>query len=243
MIKLMSKLRHSHLVSSLGHCLDCCPEDPTISTVFLIHEFVPNGTLRDYTCGKRMNWKQRMGAAVGVAKGILFLQTLTVHVALDSSNSLKITDVLVDHDFHVKVSTYKHLVWFAETESRGITGSASVSSAVLYELGVILIEIIVGRPVLSLEEVALVKDLLQVSTMMDDAEAQRSIADLMVSRECGDKSLKTRMEIGVRCYLKSLLCFPTPGARISTFICLLCSSLTPFSPIFVTEFHLLLLLI
>ncbi|WCJ19150.1 Leucine-rich repeat protein kinase family protein [Euphorbia peplus] len=199
MIELMSKLRHSHLVSSLGHCFGCCPEDPTISTIFLIHEFVPNGTLRDYICGhagKRMNWKQRIGAAIGVAKGIQFLQTLTVHVTLDSSNSLKITDVLVDHDLHVKVCTFKHLLLFAENESRGINEN-------VYELGVILIEIIVGRPIMSLDEVALVKDLLKVSTSMDDAEAQRSIADPMVSRECGDKSLKTMMEICVRCLSES----------------------------------------
>ncbi|XP_065870529.1 probable inactive leucine-rich repeat receptor-like protein kinase At3g03770 [Euphorbia lathyris] len=210
MMELISKLRHSHLVSSLGHCFDCCPEDSTLSTIFLVLEFVPNGTLRDYTCGfagKRMNWKQRIGAGIGVAKGIQFLQNFP---ALYSSNTLKITDVVVNHDLHVKVSTYKHLLLFAETEIRGTTGGASVSSLApkqtiskekedVYELGVILVEIIVGRPVMSDDEVALLKDLLQVSTRMDDAEARRSIVDPMVSRESGDKSLKTVMEICVRC--------------------------------------------
>ena len=53
-IELASKLRHSHLVSVLGHCSDCCLENSSnISKMFLIFEFFPNGTLRDHISGKK----------------------------------------------------------------------------------------------------------------------------------------------------------------------------------------------
>ncbi|CAN1780611.1 Probable inactive leucine-rich repeat receptor-like protein kinase At3g03770 [Linum perenne] len=108
-IELASKLRHSHLVSVLGHCSDCCLEDSSnISRMFLIFEFFPNGTLRDHISGIKvhslLNWMQRIGAAIGVAKGVQFLHTGIVPGMY--SINLKITDVLVDHDYHVKISSF-----------------------------------------------------------------------------------------------------------------------------------------
>lgn len=51
-IELISKLRHSHLISALGHCFDCCQDDSSTSRIFNIFEFASNGTLRDYVSGK-----------------------------------------------------------------------------------------------------------------------------------------------------------------------------------------------
>lgn len=50
-IEMISKLRHCHLVSSLGHCFECYQDDSSMSRIFLIFEFVPNGTLRGYISG------------------------------------------------------------------------------------------------------------------------------------------------------------------------------------------------
>lgn len=47
---------------------------------------------------------QRISAAIGVAKGIQFLHTGIVPGVY--SNNLKITNVLMDHDMHVKLSSY-----------------------------------------------------------------------------------------------------------------------------------------
>lgn len=52
LIELISKLRHGHLVSALGHCLELHPDDSSVSRLFLISEFVPNGTLRGCISGK-----------------------------------------------------------------------------------------------------------------------------------------------------------------------------------------------
>lgn len=52
LLELVSKLRHSHLVSALGHCLEYNPDDSGVSRIFLVFEFVPNGTLRGFISGK-----------------------------------------------------------------------------------------------------------------------------------------------------------------------------------------------
>lgn len=51
-LEMISKLRHCHLVSALGHCLECQLDDSVVTRIFLVFEFAPNGTLRDYISGK-----------------------------------------------------------------------------------------------------------------------------------------------------------------------------------------------
>ncbi|KAM1175847.1 hypothetical protein ACFX13_028872 [Malus domestica] len=248
-LELISKLRHSHLVSALGHCLEYHSDDSGISRIFLVFEFVPNGTLRGcisvihyslpissssliasvsniFAFGeigysrltlslaegppeRKLTWAQRIVAAIGVAKGIQFLHTGIVPGV--KSNNLKITNVLLDHDLHVKISSY-NLPLLAEN-NRGTVGTtvsspapkASIQTRVnheckndVYDIGVILLEIILGRPIMFQNEVGVLKDLLQVSLTTDDT-ARRSIVDPAVHKECSDESLKTMMEICVRC--------------------------------------------
>lgn len=50
-IELISKLRHSNLVSALGHCLDFSLDDPSISIIYLIFEYAPYETLRSFISG------------------------------------------------------------------------------------------------------------------------------------------------------------------------------------------------
>ena len=54
-IELISKLRHMNLVSALGHCFECYLDDYSIRRIFLVFEYVPNGTLRSWISGKFIN--------------------------------------------------------------------------------------------------------------------------------------------------------------------------------------------
>ncbi|XVF82643.1 hypothetical protein PTKIN_Ptkin16aG0065500 [Pterospermum kingtungense] len=211
-IEMISKLRHKHLVSALGHCFDCCPYDSSVSIIYLVFEFVPNGTLRGCICeglpGQRLNWTQRLAAAIGVAKGIQFLHTGILPGVF--SNNFKITDVLLDQNLHVKISCY-NLPLLAENRGMGGAGLSSLALKAnvqgranhgdkddVHDIGVILLEVLVGRPIMSQNEVMVVKDIIQVSNKMDDT-ARRSIVDPTIIKECSAESLKTVMEICLRC--------------------------------------------
>lgn len=211
-IELISKLRHRHVVSALGHCFECYWDDSSVSRIFLVFEYVPNGTLRSWISGRRgrqsLTWSQRIGATIGLAKGIQFLHTGIVPGLY--SNNLKITDILVDQNLVAKISSYS-LPLLAEMVKEGskmpsggskeIIARTNQDKTDIYDFGVILLEIISGRPFKSNSEVDVVKDQLQ-SSMMGDDTTRRSSVDSSVRRACSDQSLRTMMEICVRCLNK-----------------------------------------
>ncbi|XP_034887110.1 probable inactive leucine-rich repeat receptor-like protein kinase At3g03770 [Populus alba] len=216
-IELISKLRHRHLVSALGHCFECYLDDSSVSRIFLVFEYVPNGTLRSWISGghawQKLQWTHRIAAAIGVAKGIQFLHTGIVPGVY--SNNLKITDVLLDQNLVAKISSY-NLPLLAENKGMLVHGTSSGASKDLstsarinqdqkvdvYDFGLILLEIIVGRSLTSKNEVRVLKDQLQASITSDDT-ARSSTVDPVVRRSCSDQSLKTMMEICVSCLLKN----------------------------------------
>lgn len=50
-IELISKLRHQHLISALGHCFQFYLDDSSVSRIFLVFEYASNGTLRRWISG------------------------------------------------------------------------------------------------------------------------------------------------------------------------------------------------
>ncbi|XWS42716.1 hypothetical protein CRYUN_Cryun16bG0037900 [Craigia yunnanensis] len=221
-VELISKLRYRHLVSALGHCFECYLDDSSVSRIFLIFEYVPNGTLRNWIseghARQSLTWAQRISAAIGIAKGIQILHTGIVPGVY--SNYLKITDILMDQNLVAKISSY-NLPLLAESARKVGHGTSALpkdpsnSARVSYEdkvdvydFGVILLEMILGRPSKSRNEVQILKNQLQAIIATDDA-TRRSIADPAVQTSCSDQSLKTMMEICVRCLLKD------PGERPS----------------------------
>ncbi|KAL3537788.1 hypothetical protein ACH5RR_001154 [Cinchona calisaya] len=211
-LEQIAKLRRSHIVSAIGHCFDCHQDDSTVNKILLVFEYMPHGTLRGFlsegNVGKKFTWTQRMAAAIGVAKGIQFLHTGIVPGIF--SNRLKITDILLDHDFHVKINKY-NLPLLAENGrlESVITSSSGSKEKVghrlryeekddVFDFGVILLEIIVGRAIISKNDVNVSNDILLVSLTVDDI-ARRSIVDPVINKECSDASLKIIIELCIKC--------------------------------------------
>ncbi|XVE62506.1 hypothetical protein DITRI_Ditri06bG0123200 [Diplodiscus trichospermus] len=213
-IELISKLRYRHLVSALGHCFECYLDDSSVSRIFLIFEYVQNGTLRSWISGharRSLTWTQRISAAIGIAKGIQFLHTGIVPGVY--SNNLKITDILMDQNLVSKISSY-NLPLLAESAGKVGQATSSVpkdpssSARVCYEdktdvydFGVILLEMILGRPSKSRNEVQILRNRLQAIVATDDATRRRTV-DPAIRTSCSDQSLQTMMEICIRCLLK-----------------------------------------
>ncbi|CAL0323416.1 unnamed protein product [Lupinus luteus] len=214
-IELISKLRHRHLVSALGHCFECSLDDSSVARIFLIFEYIPDGTLKSWISDgharKLLTWNQRIGAAIGVAKGIQFLHTGTVPGVY--SINLKMEDVLLDQNLVAKISSYN--LPLLSNMGKGLHGSSSNGSkkfnidksikhedkSDIHDFGVILLELILGRTIKSMNDADTFKDLLQASILADD-EARRRVVDRAIRNACLDQSLKTVMEICVRCLVK-----------------------------------------
>ncbi|KAL1821162.1 hypothetical protein ACET3Z_016031 [Daucus carota] len=212
-IELISKLRNQNLVSALGHCFECYLDDSSVSRIFLVFEYVPHGTLRDWLSvrsnRKRLTWSRRISAAIGVAKGIQFLHTGIVPGVF--TNNLKITDILLDQNLVAKIGSHNLPII---AQNMGKVGSQRRSKEVdatriqyqeksdIKDLGVILLEIIVGRNISTQNDVEIVMDQLQASLTADSA-ARKSMIDPAVRNAYSDESLKTMMEISSRCMLKN----------------------------------------
>ncbi|CAH9069103.1 unnamed protein product [Cuscuta epithymum] len=209
-IELISKLRHQHLASALGHCFECYFDDSTVSRIFLVFEYVPNGSLRSWISEKHgrptLNWGQRVSAAIGVAKGIQFLHTGVVPGVFP--NKLKITDVLLDQELVAKISSF-NLPILADgqvslpTVPGGTKEHNSASARYnekldVYDFGVILLELITGRRINNKKEVKILKDKLQASPTADDAW-RRNMVDPRVEGSSSDDSVRTMVEICYRC--------------------------------------------
>lgn len=212
-IEMMSKLRHQHLVSALGHCFEYYLDDSRVSRIFLIFEYVPYGNLRRWTSEKRskrvLTWSQRISAAIGVAKGIQFLHTGIVPGIY--ANYVKITDVLLDQNLIAKISSYNLPLLSENLEKEGAqkitlgTSKEPKNARVKHrekfdipDFGVILMEIISGKPMNSKNGILVLKDQLQLSITADAASRKR-VVDPAISAACSDESLKTMIEICFRC--------------------------------------------
>ncbi|CAH1449402.1 unnamed protein product [Lactuca virosa] len=100
-VKMLSKLRHCHLVSLFGYC----NHD---KEMIIIYEYMPNGTLEDHRhklC-THLSWIQRLKICIGTARGLDYLHTGTgvefgvIHRDVKSSN------ILLDDNWAAKISDF-----------------------------------------------------------------------------------------------------------------------------------------
>ncbi|GAV85158.1 LOW QUALITY PROTEIN: Pkinase_Tyr domain-containing protein, partial [Cephalotus follicularis] len=161
-IGTISRVHHKHLASLVGYCMS---RDERL----LVYEFVPNKNLEHHLHGKGksvMAWATRMKIAIGCAKGLAYLHEdcnpPIFHLDIKASN------ILVDYKFeavsdfglakffsdtndnitHISTRVVGTLVLAPEYASRGkVTAKADV-----YSYGVMLLELITGRPPINTTE-------------------------------------------------------------------------------------------
>ncbi|EOX91878.1 Concanavalin A-like lectin protein kinase family protein, putative [Theobroma cacao] len=152
-VKIISQLRHRHLVQLVGWCHDK-------GEFLLVYEFMPNGSLDSHLFDKKtlLTWTSRYKIAQGLASVLLYLheewEQCVLHrdikssdIMLDSSFNVKLGDFglarLMDHELGGQTTRLVGTLGYMAPEYIS-TGRASKESDV-FSFGVVALEIATGR--------------------------------------------------------------------------------------------------
>ncbi|XP_049399108.1 probable LRR receptor-like serine/threonine-protein kinase At1g63430 [Solanum stenotomum] len=154
----LARINHEYTAKLLGYCRESSP-----FTRMLVFEYASNGTLYEhlhYGEGCQLSWTRRMKIVIGIAKGLKYL-----HSELDppfTISELNSNAVYLTEDFSPKLVDFES--WkttFARSEKNSGAISSEGAMCVLpnslqsrhldmqgniYAFGVLLLEIISGRP-------------------------------------------------------------------------------------------------
>ncbi|KAI8002394.1 putative LRR receptor-like serine/threonine-protein kinase [Camellia lanceoleosa] len=221
-MEVISKLRHRHLVSVLGHCIVTYQNHHpnTASTVFIVLEHVANGSLRDHLIGKINSTLHRMRIVVGIARGIQFLHSgITPGMY---GNDLKIENILLDKTLTAKISSYNISLpskvgsespLNAQDNPNRLSSSVCICSTEsaekndIYQVGVILLEVISGKPITS--ETQFVELKLQLERGLAESPLRlREATNPSIHGIFAHESLKTVVEITMKCLGKDSISHP-----------------------------------
>ncbi|KAG2409487.1 LRR receptor-like serine/threonine-protein [Vigna angularis] len=192
-----------------GHCIITEQEHPqTTSTVFIVFEHISNVSLRDQLADGRkremLKWPQRMAMSIGIARGVQFLHTGVAPGIY--GNNLKIENILLDDSLNAKVSRYSiplpsksaHNEHIA-TNHMGSTNNAEKED--IYQLGVILLEVITGKEIASPSEIEEMKDELENGSS-EATSVLKSVIDPSLRGTYAYESMKTAIHITINCLSK-----------------------------------------
>ncbi|KAI4302608.1 hypothetical protein MLD38_038332 [Melastoma candidum] len=99
-IELLSRVHHRNLVGLVGFCFEQGEQ-------MLAYEFMANGTLRESLAGKSgiyLDWKRRLGIALGSASGLAYLHELANPPIIH--RDVKSTNILLDENLTAKVADF-----------------------------------------------------------------------------------------------------------------------------------------
>ncbi|PPD99167.1 hypothetical protein GOBAR_DD03811 [Gossypium barbadense] len=206
-MEVLSKLRHRHLVSVLGHCIVTYQDHPNVaSTVFVVFEHISNGSLRDHlTDWKKkeiLKWPQRMAITIGAARGVQFL-----HTGISPGiygNDLKIDNILLDETLTPKISNYNiplPLKTGSESPLSNRLTSDENEKEDIYQLGVLLLQAITGKLVTFSNELDGLKLELEKS-LAEGPSKLRGVIDPSIRGTFADESMKTTVEFAINCLSK-----------------------------------------
>ncbi|KAK2966754.1 hypothetical protein RJ640_003067 [Escallonia rubra] len=169
-IEMLSRFRHSNVVSLVGYCCDCYE-------MILVYEYSLLGSLHDHlhkmvkNGNPSLSWVKRLEICIGAARGLDYLHTGTGVTRGVIHRDVKSANIVLDENWAAKISDFglskvgpaNHSFSYVSTDVKGtfgyldpeyfVTGKLTTRSDV-YSFGVVLLEVLSGRPAvdMSLDE-------------------------------------------------------------------------------------------
>ncbi|EXB81599.1 putative receptor-like protein kinase [Morus notabilis] len=220
-IRVLSQIRHKHLVSLIGYCDDKYE-------MILVYEFMEKGTLREHlydtqskaqkpSMKPKLSWEQRLEICIGPAKGLNYLHTSSSEVIIH--RDVKSSNILLDENYVAKVADFglsKAGPPDPNNESIDLKGSFgyfdpeyirssqyTVKSDV-YSFGVVLLEVLCARPaIFTLSEEQDTVSLAKWGILWRRKGQLEKIIDPLLVGEIHPESLKVVGEIAEKCLKES----------------------------------------
>ncbi|KAM7489249.1 hypothetical protein LguiB_026733 [Lonicera macranthoides] len=164
-IEMLSKIRHSHVVSLIGYCDE---NDEMI----LVYDYVENGSLADHLYKEKardgsnynMSWVKRVKICIGAARGLDYLHTGTGILQRVIHRDVKSSNILLDENWAAKISDFglskigpaNQSSTHVSTRVKGTQGYCDpeyfltrrlTRKSDVFSFGVVLFEVLCGRHV------------------------------------------------------------------------------------------------
>ncbi|KAL9158734.1 hypothetical protein ABFS82_08G088200 [Erythranthe guttata] len=225
-IETLSELRHVNLVSLIGYCNEK-------GEMILVYEYMPCGTLADHiyklvgennTCSY-LTWKQRLDTCIGAGRALDYLHTCHGVIHRD----VKTSNILLDENFIAKVSDFglaklenkSKLKTHITTNVKGTYGYLDPNyvktqklsrKSDTYAFGVVLLEVLCGRPAVDLENDRVLSMWARDKINMGEGD---QIVSVGLREEISPDSLKTFVGVAQRCLSDELENRPTMSQVVS----------------------------
>ncbi|KAI8534146.1 hypothetical protein RHMOL_Rhmol10G0066300 [Rhododendron molle] len=243
-IEMLSNLRHIHLVSLIGYCDER-------QEMILVYEYMEHGTLADhlfkhYNFGNsticHLSWEQRMKICIGAARGLDYLHTGTRRGIIH--RDVKTTNILLNKDWVAKISdfglckegTTSHSHTHVSTDVKGTFGYLDpeyffthrlTKKSDVYAFGVVLFEVLCGRPALDLRLEAKQRSLPRWARQCIKEEKLDQLVDQTIRAQISPQCLKVFIEVANKCLHDDPSGRPTMTDVVASLECMLASQEQP----------------
>ncbi|XP_078447069.1 protein kinase superfamily protein [Wolffia australiana] len=210
-VEYLSLIRHRNIVSLLGYCQEN-------GFQMLVYEYVPSGSISSHLYGanqessEKLEFKHRLIIALGAAKGLEFLHSLTPPLL---HTNFKTSNLLVDENFAPKVADAGLRNFLAKSGGSGTSLDEAeddlfvdpcineepgfTERSDVYSFGVFLLELVTGRPAAEFQFTTAHGSIGKWAESYTEANDMSDVVDARMGTRFTSEGMKEFLRLAIRC--------------------------------------------